>query len=87
MTARNAGKDERALKHGRERTQMLITYGQTNVDERADDWESMLPVLIQHARWDLQHGGSKKSALAKELCASPLLKPTWTRWDLEANPG
>ena len=45
----------------------------------------MLPVLIQRARRDLQHGGSKKSALAKELCASLLLKPTWTRWDLEAN--
>ena len=43
-------------------------------------------VLIQDARWDLQHGGSKKSALAKELCASPLLEATWTRWDLEANP-
>jgi hypothetical protein len=43
---------------------MLITYGRTNVDERADDWKSMLPVLIQHARRDLQHGGSKKSALA-----------------------
>ena len=42
MTARNAGKDERALKHGHERTQMLITYRQTNVDERADDWKSML---------------------------------------------
>ena len=46
MTARNAGKDERALKRGHERTQMLITYRQTNVDERADDWKSMLPVLI-----------------------------------------
>jgi len=43
-------------------------------------------VLIQDARWDLQHGGSKKSALAKELCASPLLEATWTRCDLEANP-
>ena len=85
MTARNAGKEELALKHGHERTQMLITYRQTNVDERADDRKSMLPVLIRHARRDLQHGGSKKSALAKELCASLLLKPTWTRWDLEAN--
>jgi hypothetical protein len=64
MTARNAGKDERALKHGHEQTQMLITYRQTNVHERADDWKSMLPVLIQDARRDLQHGGSKKSALA-----------------------
>ena len=70
MTARNAGKDERALKHGHEPTQMLITYGQTNVDERADDWKSML-LSPQDARWDLQHGGSKKSAVAKELCASP----------------
>ena len=33
MTARNAGKDERALKHGHERTQMLITYRQPNVDK------------------------------------------------------
>ena len=40
----------------------------------------------QDARWDLQHGGSKKSALAKELRASPLLEATWTRCDLEANP-
>jgi hypothetical protein len=46
MTARNAGKEELALKHGHERTQMLITYRQTNVDERADDWKSMLPVFI-----------------------------------------
>jgi hypothetical protein len=43
MTARNAGKDERALKHGHEQTQMLITYRQTNVEERTDDWKSMLP--------------------------------------------
>jgi len=43
-------------------------------------------VLIQDARWDLQQGGSKKSALAKELSASPLLEATWTRCDLEANP-
>ena len=77
MTARNAGKDERALKHGHERTQMLITYRQTNVDERADDWKSMLPILIQHARRDLQHGGSKKNAVAKELRACPLLEATW----------
>ena len=64
----------------------MIAYRQTNVDERAADWKSMLPVLIQDARWDLQHGGSKKSALAKELCASPLLEATWTPCDLEANP-
>jgi hypothetical protein len=46
----------------------------------------MLPVLIHRARRDLQHGGSKKSALAKELRASPLLEATWTRCDLDANP-
>ena len=46
----------------------------------------MLPVLIQRALRDLQRGGSKKSALAKELRASPLLEATWTRCDLEANP-
>ena len=46
----------------------------------------MLPVLIQRALRDLQRGGSKKSALAKELRASPLLEATWTHCDLEANP-
>ena len=46
----------------------------------------MLPVLIQRALRDLHRGGSKKSALAKELRASPLLEATWTRCDLEANP-
>jgi hypothetical protein len=77
MTARNAGKDERALK-SRTRADAGVDHLTANQrDERADDWKSMLKVLIQHARRDLQHGGSKKSALAEQLCASPLLEATW----------
>jgi hypothetical protein len=71
MTARNAGKDERALKHGHERSQMLIIYQQTNVDERADDGKSMLTVLIQQ-RVGICSTAVRRKVLLQRSCV-PLL--------------
>jgi hypothetical protein len=76
MTARNAGKDERALKHGHERAQMLITYRQTDVDERAD--EAVLPrircKLKSQARQPLKvnEAPQRRSVHANFLTSTPI---------------